>query len=72
MQESRSLTVASNSIGFWIRIFSPGPPSQFQLSHDELQKDLGTFVEVYIPAQIKHENGMKSGPHPSENFLVDL
>jgi len=72
MQESRSPTIASNSTGFCKRSFSFGPPSQFQLSHDELQKDLGAFIEVHIVEQMKHEKVMKSGPHPSENSLVDV
>jgi hypothetical protein len=45
---------------------------KFQLSLDELQKDLDIFVQAYYGAQIKHENKMKSPPHPSANFPVDL
>jgi hypothetical protein len=44
----------------------------FQLSLDELQKDLDAFIEAYDAAQMKHENEMKSGPHPPTNFPVDL
>jgi hypothetical protein len=39
---------------------------------DELQKELDAFVEAYNAMQIKHKNGMKSKPHPSANFPVDL
>ena len=44
----------------------------FQLSLDELQKELDAFVEAYNTMQMKHKNGMKSKPHPSANFPVDL
>jgi hypothetical protein len=44
----------------------------FRLSLDELQKELDAFVEAYNTMQIKHKNGMKSKPHPSANFPVDL
>jgi hypothetical protein len=52
--------------------FPPALRSKFQLSLNDLQKDLDTFVEAYNAMQIKHENEIKSGPHPSANFPVDL
>jgi hypothetical protein len=44
----------------------------FRLSLDELQKELDVFVEAYNAMQMKHKNQMKSRPHPSANFPVDL
>jgi hypothetical protein len=52
--------------------FLPALRRKFQLSLDELQKDLDTFVEAYNAARMKPESEMKSGPHPSANFPVDL
>jgi hypothetical protein len=44
----------------------------FRLSLDELQKELDAFVEAYNTMQMKRKNEMKSKPHPSANFPVDL
>jgi hypothetical protein len=52
--------------------FPPAIRKTFQVSLDELQKGLDTFVEAHNAAQVKHENGMKSGLHPPVNFPVDL
>jgi len=52
--------------------FLPTLRRTFQVSLDDLQKDLDTFVEAHNAAQMKHENGMKSGLHPAANFPVDL
>jgi hypothetical protein len=52
--------------------FLPALRRKFQLSLDELQTDLDTFVEAYNAMQMKRENEMKNGLHPSANFPVDL
>jgi len=52
--------------------FLPALRRTFQVSLDDLQKDLDTFVEAHNVAQMKHENGMKSGLRPAANFPVDL
>ena len=39
--------------------FQPALRRKFQLSLDELQKDLDAFVEAYNAAQMKHERDMK-------------
>ncbi len=44
----------------------------FRLSLDELQKELDAFVEAYNAMQMNRKNEMKSKPHPSANFPVDL
>jgi hypothetical protein len=52
--------------------FQPALRRKFQLSLDELQNDLDTFVEAYNAAQMNHKQEMKERPHPSANFPVDL
>jgi hypothetical protein len=52
--------------------FPPALRKKFQLSLDELQKDLDPFVEACNAMQMKHKNEMKSGLHSSANFPVDL
>jgi hypothetical protein len=52
--------------------FQPALRRKFQLSLDELQKDLDTFVEAYNAMQMKHKNEMKRGLLPTANFPVDL
>jgi hypothetical protein len=59
--------------GFLLKeFFPPALRKTYRLSLDELQKDLDTFVQAYNAMQMKHKNEMKSGPHPSANFPVDL
>ena len=46
---------------------------KFQLSLDELQKDLDTFVEAYNALQMKPRNDVKRRQiSPIANFPVDL
>jgi len=52
--------------------FPPALRRKYQLSLDELQEDLDTFVEAYNAMQMKHKNEMKSGLLPPANFPVDL
>jgi hypothetical protein len=52
--------------------FLPALRRTFQVSLDDLQKDLDTFIEAHNAAQMKHEIEMKSGLHPPANFPVDL
>jgi hypothetical protein len=52
--------------------FLPVLRRTFQVSLDDLQKGLDTFVEAHNAAQMKHENGMKSGLRQPANFPVDL
>lgn len=52
--------------------FMPALRRTFQVTLDGLQKDLGAFVAAYNAMQLKHENDMQSGPHPSTNSPVDL
>jgi hypothetical protein len=52
--------------------FLPALRRKFQLSLDDLQKGLDTFVEAYNALQMKHENELHNAPHPSANFPVDL
>jgi hypothetical protein len=52
--------------------FLPALRRRFQVSLDDLQKDLDTFVEAHNAAQIKHGNGMKSGLHPTANFPANF
>jgi hypothetical protein len=52
--------------------FLPALRRTFQPSLNELQKQLDTFVGAYNAAQMKDENEMKSEPHASANFPVDL
>ena len=52
--------------------FLPALRRTFQVSLDDLQKGLDTFVEAHNAAQMKHENGMKSGLRSPANFPVDL
>lgn len=52
--------------------FQPALRRKYQLSLEELQRDLDTFVEAYNAVQIKGKNEMKNAPTPSANFPVDL
>lgn len=52
--------------------FLPALRRTFQVSLDDLQKGLDTFVEAHNAAQMKHENGIKSGLRSPANFPVDL
>ena len=52
--------------------FLPALRRKFQLSLDDLQKDLDTFIETHNALQMKRDNEMKNAPHPAANFPVDL
>ncbi len=48
--------------------FRPALRRTFQLSLDDLQAELDPFVEAYNAMQLKHENPIKSAPHPFHEF----
>jgi hypothetical protein len=52
--------------------FQPALRRTFQLSLDDLQRDLDTFIEAFNASPKKQEMATKTGPAPSKNFPVDL
>jgi hypothetical protein len=52
--------------------FQPALRRKFQLSLDDLQRDLDTFVEAYNAARMKHAKETKSYTPPATKFPVDL
>jgi hypothetical protein len=52
--------------------FQPALRKQFQLSLEELQRDLDAFVEHYNSSKHLREDAMQTNTRPSVNFPVDL
>jgi len=52
--------------------FQPALRRTFQLSLDDLQRDLDTFIEAFNASPKKQEMATKTGHAPSKNFPVDL
>jgi hypothetical protein len=52
--------------------FQPALRRKFQLSLDDIQRDLDTFVEAYNAAQMKHPSETKNNAPPAAKFPVDL